>query len=484
MSQGPDITVAILNRGRPKLLPRVLGAMRHLRYPNFEVLVVGDRPHLADYGLPDALAHSIGYLHCPQANISRARNIAIAAARGEIIAFCDDDGVPEPDWLCQIVRAFDDPGVGAAGGFVRGPDGVNFQWAGSCISSTAEEWPLPDTGPAMRIYTPDRGLRASVLGVNSVFRRSALVEAGGFDEAYRYYLDESDAVMRLIGKGWSVAHVPTAEVHHLYAENAHRTHARKPRDFFEIAASFAHYCRVHGPKGALEAAVERFRIRKISDLDRFIRLGVMTGTQRRALERRFDAGIAEGLGREAVTPLRNRGEPAGPIRPFTARNGNGSPRIALVCGWAGSQRQEQFARSLAERGCETTLVRFGFGSLPLTVTYENGVWVHAGGTWRLEWDGTRPRPIHRAARTRAELARVTAMRRFEVLIRPAARSFAFGPLEPIPAGGGSRLEELVVEPLAAEHVALAGRIAAELRQSARGTAWAASDGMAGARRES
>lgn len=465
MTDFPPITVAIPNRGRPHLLARTLGALRHLRYPNFEVIVVGDRPHLAEYDLPEVLAGAIRYLHCPQANISRARNIAAAAARGEIIAFTDDDGVPEPDWLDHIARGFADPSVGAAGGYVRGPDGIGFQWSGSGISTTGEEYDLPGDAPRMSIYPPDCGVRASVLGVNSAFRRGALLQVGGFDEAYRYYLDESDTVMRVIGAGWAVAHVPEAEVHHLYAENAHRTRGRKPRDFFEIAASFAHYCRQHGPETALEAAIARFRCRKMSDLDRFIRLGVMTGRERRDLERRFDAGVADGLARSPLMPLRPDSEPDGPLRPFAARHGSDAPRIALVTGWSRTGALCQLARDFADRGCEMTLVRFGFGALPLSVHYEDGVWHHAGGTWRLEWNGSRPRPIHRAARSRAELRRVMPQRRFEVLVRPAARSFAFGNLAPVPVGGRSLIEELAVEPLAPEYGPLAARIAAELRQA-------------------
>ena len=284
----PEISAVILNRGRPQLLPRVLEAFRRLRYPNFEIIVVGDRPHVTDYGLPIEVQNRFGYIYCAEANVSQARNMALAASRGQVIAFCDDDAVPEPNWLCHMSRAFADPSVGAAGGYVRGLDGIQYQWQGGCISSTGEEASLPQTTREISVFAPDGGIRASVLGCNSAFRREAIHGVCGFDESFRYYLDETDAVMRLIDAGWSVAHVPRAEVHHAYAENAHRTSARKPRDFFEIAASFAHFCREHGPRPAFDAAVARFRDRKLGDLDRFIRLGVMSGQERRILEKRFD----------------------------------------------------------------------------------------------------------------------------------------------------------------------------------------------------
>ncbi len=464
MNFTPSVSVIILNRGRPHLLPRVLTALRSQRYANFEVIVVGDRADVDEYGLPEPLARSFGYLHCPQANICRARNIGIAAARGEIVAFCDDDGVPEPDWLQELVIAFAAPSVAAAGGYVRGPDGVNFQWAGGGISSIGEEYGLPACGEAIRIFEADCGVRASVLGVNSAFRRSDLLEVGGFDESYRYYLDESDAVMRLVATGRSVAHVPRAQVHHHYAENDHRTRSRKPRDFYEIAASLAHFLRQHGPQTRVDESIAAFRARKMADVDRFIRLGVMTSRERRHLERRFDAGAAEGLARSPVTPLRDRGAPAGPLRPFTAWHGEAAPRVALVGGWSSASLLRGFARDLAEGGTETSLIRFSFGAAPLRVAFEDGVWIHGGGTWRLNWPGRRRGPIHRGGRSRMELRRVMQSRQFEVIVRPASRRFAYGPLDAIIVKSPTGIEDFAVEPVGPDNVALAARIAAELRQ--------------------
>lgn len=460
-----EITAVILNRGRPKLLPRVLEAFRRLRYRQFEVIVVGDRPHVTDYDLPPQLMHSFGYLYCAEANVSQARNMALAASRGEVVAFCDDDAVPEPNWLCHIARAFRDPSVGAAGGFVRGLDGVQFQWAGGCISSTGEEADLPLESQDIKIYEADSGIRASVLGANSAYRRTALIELGGFDESFRYYLDETDAVMRLIDAGWSVAHVPRAEVHHAYAENAHRTRARKPRDFFEIAASFAHFCREHGPQSAFEAAVARFRARKLGDLDRFIRLGVMTGSERRILEKRFDAGIAEGLARRPITPVRRRAQPAGPLISFTSRYGGEQPRIAVAHGWSRPQRAQRIAHHFASCGYETTLFQFGPGREPLLVRFDNGLWTHSGGTWRFGWRGFLNGPNHRAEMIHGEIARMMPVRGFQVLIRPPGRGFAHGPLEPeiIAERDGVGAKRIAVEPLSERHRILARRVAEELR---------------------
>ncbi|MCB2123539.1 MAG: glycosyltransferase, partial [Rhodobacteraceae bacterium] len=64
-----------------------------------------------------------------------ARNLGLAAAAGEIVAFIDDDAVPEPRWLARLTAPFADPGIAAAGGFVVGRNGISFQWRASCADS-------------------------------------------------------------------------------------------------------------------------------------------------------------------------------------------------------------------------------------------------------------------------------------------------------------------------------------------------------------
>ena len=52
----------------------------------------------------------------------------VSAARGEIVAFIDDDAVPRPDWLRRLVRHFDDPEVGGVGGrdYIARPEVPNM----------------------------------------------------------------------------------------------------------------------------------------------------------------------------------------------------------------------------------------------------------------------------------------------------------------------------------------------------------------------
>ncbi|GAB6080783.1 glycosyltransferase [Hydrogenophilus hirschii] len=241
------VSVVICTYNRANFLPRTLRALEYVRYPQRETIVVVGPCTDDTMAVLARWSDRVRIVRCPEANLSMARNLGIAAAAGDLVAFTDDDGLPEANWLDTVVAAFaEDPGLGAVGGFVRDHTGIRYQTR-YILCNRWGEARFFDAPPA-----EEPGWFVSLIGVNSVFRRSALQDIGGFDEEFAYFLDETDVCLRLLERGWRIRVVEHAEVHHAYAPSHLRSEERVPTSLYLTARSkvyFAlrHLRAVHGP---------------------------------------------------------------------------------------------------------------------------------------------------------------------------------------------------------------------------------------------
>lgn len=237
-------SVVVVSQGRAAALERCLKGLAQIDHPDVEVVVVADAasaPAVARTGLADVV--KLVPFEVP--NISAARNAGIARASGEIVAFIDDDAVPEPRWLSHLTAPFADVDVQAAGGFVLGRNGIGYQWRGRMVFDDARTADLPTDGSGPVKVQGAKGRGVKTEGTNMAVRRDTLVSLGGFDEAFEFYLDETDLNMRLAAREAMTALVPLAQVHHGYAASARRTADRVPRTLFQIGASLAVFLRKH-----------------------------------------------------------------------------------------------------------------------------------------------------------------------------------------------------------------------------------------------
>ena len=128
----PPVSVVVPSFGRPAELDRCLAGLGQLFYRPYEIVVVACGAGRA------AISRHLGSSHVrvdpnDGGGVSASRNAGIAAAAGDIVAFIDDDAVPEPTWLDHLVDGLSRTGAEAATGFVRGRNGISLQWRGRAI---------------------------------------------------------------------------------------------------------------------------------------------------------------------------------------------------------------------------------------------------------------------------------------------------------------------------------------------------------------
>jgi O-antigen biosynthesis protein len=217
----PPCSVVIPSDGRRGTLDATLGAVLAQDPPPAEVLVVGSGA-AASVAAEAAHRHGAAFVAEPRPGASRARNRGAAAVEGEVVAFTDDDAVPQPGWLAALSAAFADPAVAAAGGRVRGADAPSDEasalaaWVGLSHAGGAEGRVVDRDTPGWFEIAHFGGIG---IGPNMAFRRSALLEAGGFDERLGPGTplaggEEPYAFFTLLERGHRAVYVPEALVLH------------------------------------------------------------------------------------------------------------------------------------------------------------------------------------------------------------------------------------------------------------------------------
>lgn len=389
------VSVVINTLDRADALEVLLEALTRITRREIEVVVVvGPCTDHTD----EVLARwdgAVRVLRCPEANLSMSRNIGIAAAACEFVAFIDDDAVPEPAWLDELMAGFDgdvDGEVAGVGGWVWDHTGHSLQChhtGADRLGNARPDYPAPMDllsfpGSRMFPYAP---------GGNAVYRRDALLSVGGFDEEYQYYLEETDLCVRLIDRGWLVRQVDGGAIHHKFLPSGIRTSTKVLRDRFAVIKNKVYFSLVnglgyHSLTEVLEDDAE-FCQHHRNDARWHLEHGNMTAEEAErslaSIDRGWSAGLAAGLrGRVALGfgADRDPGVERGAYLRFPVRS-TPEPRLRLcfvtqtlpptVIGGIGRYVLD-LSRELADRGHEVHIVTSAEDHS--TVDLEHGVWVH------------------------------------------------------------------------------------------------------------
>lgn len=154
-------------------LVAALGSVRRQTVPSLETVVVIDHnERLLERARRELLGATV-IVNAEGRGLSGSRNSGVAATRGSVVAFLDDDAIAEPTWLEHLVAPYDDAKVVGVGGT------VDALWLSGRPSAfpTEFEWVVGCTYRGI----PERlGPVRNMLGANMSIRREVFDAVGGF----------------------------------------------------------------------------------------------------------------------------------------------------------------------------------------------------------------------------------------------------------------------------------------------------------------
>ena len=388
---GPSVSVVIVSRSRPQLLKLCLLAVSQVHYDPFEIVVVADQVGL-DAVQDSGLFNQVKTALFNAANISEARNIGISLAAGQVVAFLDDDSVPEPGWLFHLAAVFVNSDVVAAGGYVLGRNGVSFQSKAETIDTHAITKSLAVDGTSPVILSGDSVTGIKTVGTNCAFRRDLFQQLGGFDPAFAYFLDESDINIRVAKAGLKTAIVPLAQVHHSSAASESRQKNRMPISLFQVGKSIAVFLQKHCK--AQDRA--RAEIAAIDVQRNQLRKHMLSGKcEPRDVERILDtlkSGIDSGK-KETSKVLPPVGPSLSKFVRFVRKGQSEINHINLAGFLMSARRVRKKAESTVQPGTTVTVFLFSRSALYHHVKFHpDGYWEQTGG---LFGRSTRSQPLFR-----------------------------------------------------------------------------------------
>jgi glycosyltransferase involved in cell wall biosynthesis len=113
----PAFSVVVPTYERQAHLPALLDCLARQAVPDFEVILIDQSA--SPWKVPDQYRSlDIVYEHSDLKGTSRARNLGAWLARGDVLAFTDDDCLPEPDWLKNAAPYFADARVVGVEGLI------------------------------------------------------------------------------------------------------------------------------------------------------------------------------------------------------------------------------------------------------------------------------------------------------------------------------------------------------------------------------
>lgn len=203
MARAPKVSVYVPAYNAAGSISTTIEAILSQSLMPDEVLLIDDGSHDGTAEFASRYKEVTLIRHDRNRGLAAARNTATRAAKNELVGSVDADCCAEPVWLEKLVAALEDPKVGGASGrLIEGfQDSLADRWRRVHMKMDRGEQPIRNP---MFLY-----------GCNGLYRKSAVLGVGGYDEAMLTAGDDSDMGRRLTSAGWDLLHVPEASVTHL-----------------------------------------------------------------------------------------------------------------------------------------------------------------------------------------------------------------------------------------------------------------------------
>jgi glycosyltransferase involved in cell wall biosynthesis len=219
------VSVIIPTVNRAKYLKNALISVQNQSFPidEYEIIVVDNNstdstPQVVEECNRNGKKEVV-YVKEPEPGLHNARHAGAKAAKGEILAYVDDDVICDSNWLFELVKPYVDPEVGCVGGKILPKwEAEPPKW----INQYRSYLSLLDWGDEVKELED-----TDIYGCNFSIRRSLLFEVGGFNPDafgdWRYYWYRGDGESGLLRKVFKlnkkVIYVPKAIVWHVIPQS-------------------------------------------------------------------------------------------------------------------------------------------------------------------------------------------------------------------------------------------------------------------------
>jgi len=197
----PRISVVVCSYNGARTIRECCEGLARLDYPDYEVIIIDDGS--SDTTAAIAREYFVRVITTENNGLSNARNMGMHMATGEIVAYLDDDAIPDPHWLKYLAITLTTTEYAGAGGPNIAPPGDGL--VAECIDNAP--------GNPVHVLISDREAE-HIPGCNMAFRKAALEAIGGFDATLRVAGDDVDVCWRMREHGYTIGYCPAAMVWH------------------------------------------------------------------------------------------------------------------------------------------------------------------------------------------------------------------------------------------------------------------------------